>query len=221
MVDLPEPLQTDKPLNGVEMMAYRNHKLKLAKLQSKGLLNTYYEGTGSRAKKTDVRKIMKGGNMYTPEEFVDHCDKYFREIEARETVTMVASGETLSRTGKNPYTLEGLCVWLGISTQRFQEYENSDKYKDFNEIARLAMTVIVDKVASGALQGDFNSSFAQFYLVNHTKMSKDGESANEHKRKIRPTKVIYVTYNSREDVAKARQEIDITPQVKELNGHPE
>lgn len=214
MASLPNPVATDVEPDRVEMMNYAKHKLKLARLQSKGLLNTYYHQTTSRAKKIDILKIMQGGDMYTPETFLDGVDKYFKEIEARETVSMVASGETLRRRGTHPYTIEGLCAWMGISMHRFAEYEHSEKYADFNEIARFAKTVIVDKLVNGAMIGDFNNSFTQFYLMNNTKMSKDGETANEHKRRVRPTKVIYVTCQNRKEVD---SEKNITAEVKVLD----
>lgn len=200
-----------------ELSAYKKHKKKLAKLASAGLLNTYYNPQGAtRARKLDVRKIMKGEDMYSVDEFITQIDDYFREIESRETTTMVASGETFRQTGKRPYTVEGLCAWLGISVQKFNMYENSEKYKEFNEIARFAKTVITDKIVGNAMLGEYNASFSSFYLVNHTKMTKDGEG-NAEKKKVRPTQVVFVTCKSRADVPEnieqLRESIDVSAEV--------
>ena len=106
------------------------------------------------AKNTGINK------KYTPEEFKIKCDEYFDHINNTPYLKRkyeIYKGETKEYIEeiKQPYTIEGLCIFAGISTVTFYNYENN---KDFINVITYARDRIYNNKLSGATDGTFNAN---------------------------------------------------------------
>jgi|SRR5688572_2895074 len=84
---------------------------------------------------------------------------------------------------KQPYTIEGLCLHLGITRQTLLNYENESKYTDkyrhlykefFDIITRARMRITQQRVVGGLI-GAMDPNFAKFLLINTTDMVEKSE----------------------------------------------
>lgn len=57
-----------------------------------------------------------------------------------------------------PYTIEGLCIFLGINSRTFRNYQSKDEYKDFIPILSTIEDIIRTQKFEGAAVGAFNSN---------------------------------------------------------------
>ncbi len=57
-----------------------------------------------------------------------------------------------------PYTIEGLCIFLGINSRTFRNYQSKDEYKDFLPILSTIEDIIRTQKFEGAAVGAFNSN---------------------------------------------------------------
>lgn len=57
-----------------------------------------------------------------------------------------------------PYTIEGLCIFLDISSRTFRNYQNMDEYKAFLPILSMIEDIIRTQKFEGAAVGAFNSN---------------------------------------------------------------
>lgn len=97
---------------------------------------------------------------YTPEEFLLKCNEYFDYVDSnpyKKKKYEIYKGETKEyiEEVKQPYTIEGLCIFAGINTLTFRNYENQ---KDFLTVITYARDRIYNNKLSGATDGTFNAN---------------------------------------------------------------
>lgn len=95
----------------------------------------------------------------------DRAREYFKKCDDRTKQEVVKEVGLVDVPAPAPYTVEGLCNYLGISTQNFSVWRK--KEGDFGDKARLIHQRITDNRVTGALDGTQNSSFARFMLTNN------------------------------------------------------
>lgn len=98
--------------------------------------------------------------LFNPQEFKAVCSNYFRHIdenphEKRKTETSNKEIKEYIEYVKRPYTLEGLCNFIGISLQTFYNLEID---KDFIDVIARTRQIIYESKLDGATAGLFNAN---------------------------------------------------------------
>lgn len=98
---------------------------------------------------------------YTPEVFGEKIVEYFKFVdeENKERRLKRFTGEKLK-----PYTLTGICVYLGISRETWREYGNREEFAGPIKRARM---IVENYVEEGLLNGSVNPIGAIFNLKNN------------------------------------------------------
>jgi hypothetical protein len=68
------------------------------------------------------------------------------------------AGTQISADVPRPYSLYGLCLYMGITQQTFLNYCSDEKYKDFFDIFTRIRETIRDQKLSGAMAGNYNGN---------------------------------------------------------------
>ena len=97
---------------------------------------------------------------YTPEEFALKCEEYFNYMDNnpyKKKKYEIYKGETKEYIEeiKQPYTIEGLCLYVGITSVTFRNLEND---KEYLSIITYARDRIYNNKLSGATDGTFNAN---------------------------------------------------------------
>jgi hypothetical protein len=107
-------------------------------------------------------------------EYFEYCNKHpWKKNEA------IKSGEKVGKIIKVPtqcpYTIEGLCVYAGISKDTFYRYEAR---KGFSDVATHVREIIEANQLEGAIIGAYNPSIIarKLGLKEHTDHTTDGNS---------------------------------------------
>lgn len=95
------------------------------------------------------------------EEYFNYCDEQVKEYEdSKGRLTII----------RKPYTLSGLCLWLGICRDTFAEYVNG-KYDDinnkFSDTFLYARQKVENYVEEGMLNNTLNTNGSIFNLKNN------------------------------------------------------
>ena len=70
------------------------------------------------------------------------------------------AGQLVDIPTQRPYTLEGLCNYLGITFQTYLNYEGNKNYSEFFEVFAYVRKIIEEQQLSGAFSGAFNPMIA-------------------------------------------------------------
>lgn len=100
---------------------------------------------------------------YTAETLLAKAQKYFDTCNRR-TKTVVLKNDIVDVPDPKPYTIEGLCCYLGILRRRFEEWRKLSN--SLGEAANMIHQEITADRVENALAGRQSSSFAQFVLKN-------------------------------------------------------
>jgi len=100
-----------------------------------------------------------------PEDLANAIAAYFSDVESNplyETQLIKLKGEggkemvkSFKRTLARCTTVEGLCIWLGITLPTFLEYE---KRKEFTNVITCAREIMYERKLEGAAAGLYNAS---------------------------------------------------------------
>lgn len=99
-----------------------------------------------------------------PETFKDAAYDYFDKCDNNpwnkmEVVkTGVEAGKLLPVPTQKPYSIKGLCIFLGITEQTFLNYEGNENYKDFFEVFTHIRDIIENNQLEGATVGAYNAN---------------------------------------------------------------
>lgn len=110
------------------------------------------------------KKAMKIGvnkTFATPEELENKACEYFEWMDNNPYIYIDwvgGAGKEVEREKPLPYTIEGLCLFLGISVQSFWNYSNKVGYEDFFEVCTRITDAIRTQKFLGASSGIFNHS---------------------------------------------------------------
>ena len=120
----------------------------------------------------------------TPEMLESACDEYFKFTDERNDWDgqnwVGKDGEEVVVKKKVPYSLKGLCVFLGVSSRYFNEFKNTDTFKnnkDFIEVYTRIEDIIQTQQIDGSMMGYYNASLTARLngLVDKTDMTSGGE----------------------------------------------
>lgn len=108
-----------------------------------------------------VPQFKPGRMKYTPEAFEKGIVEYFQAVEEENKQRKLQrfTGEKLK-----PYTLSGICVYLGISRETWREYSNREDYAQAIKQARM---IVENFVEEGLLNGSINPIGGIFNLKNN------------------------------------------------------
>lgn len=106
----------------------------------------------------------KKSSSWTAKQLNDSAVYYFDKCDAR-TRTKVVKDGVVTIKDPAPYTVEGLCNHLGITTVTFRDW--CRRTDSLGEKARMLRQRIAENRVTGALDGRQNASFARFMLTNN------------------------------------------------------
>ena len=100
---------------------------------------------------------------WTADRLLAASNDYFDKCDARTRIAVAKDGP-VTVPAPAPYSVEGLCVALGISRGTFLAWRKDGPLSEVAEQIHLRITA---NRVTGALDGTQNSSFAQFLLKNN------------------------------------------------------
>jgi hypothetical protein len=68
------------------------------------------------------------------------------------------AGQLIEVPTPRPFTIQGLCIYLGITEQTFLNYEKNQEYKDFFEVFTHVREIIENNQFEGATVGAYNAN---------------------------------------------------------------
>lgn len=101
---------------------------------------------------------------WTAELLYERSRGYFEKCDSRTKVEVTRDGAVVV-PHPTPYSIEGLCVFLGILRREFDGWRK--RSDDLGRAANLVHQQVMANRVEGALDGNQNSSFAQFMLKNN------------------------------------------------------
>lgn len=96
----------------------------------------------------------------TPEAMLEAANEYFEHQSKQSWVKTDYKGkdnEMVEIPTSSPFTLTGLCIYLGVNTKYFTEFEK-DCTKDFSEVITHIREVIYTQKFEGAAVGAYNGN---------------------------------------------------------------
>ncbi len=120
----------------------------------------------------------------SPEELEKLINKYFDYCDSQKEEVKNAKGETVKIMQK-PYTISGLCVYLGIHRDTLNEYSHKDEYSD---TIKKAKSRVENYAEEGLLAGKLNTIGTIFSLKNNFKWQDKQEI--EHTGKVEGLQII-------------------------------
>lgn len=100
----------------------------------------------------------------SPEQFKQAAYEYFDTADNNPWLKMevVKSGENAGQLlpvpTQKPYSIQALCIFLGITEQTFLNYEKDENYKDFFEVFTHVRDIIETNQLEGATVGAYNAN---------------------------------------------------------------
>ena len=102
---------------------------------------------------------------WTAKTLFQKAEQYFNQCDSRTKTVYIADG-AFEEENPVPYTVEGLCNYLGIVQSTFWKWRNSDNI-ELAEAAEMLHQRIMENRLVGALDGRQNPAFARFVLLNN------------------------------------------------------
>lgn len=106
------------------------------------------------------------------EGYFDYCDNY---IATKIVFDKEGEQSTVKYHFPKPYTVSGLCAYLGITRDTLSEYQKQD---EFSDTIKTAKTKIEAEKIEGAMQGKYNPAITIFDLKNNHNMVDKTEVDN-------------------------------------------
>lgn len=95
----------------------------------------------------------------TPEEFLKAAYEYFDACHEHPWKKQnVSAGAIVETETEKPYSIQGLCIFLGIDTHTFRNYEQLDSHKDFLPVFTHVRETIENNQFEGATVGAYNAN---------------------------------------------------------------
>jgi len=117
-----------------------------------------------------VKKTKKRGRprtLWTPKAISDAAELYFQACDLRTKAYFTKKGEAKTVDDPAPYTIEGLCNRLSVTTHTFRAWCMRDDATGAK--ARMLRQRVQENRVSGALDSRQNPAFAKFMLTrNHS-----------------------------------------------------
>lgn len=97
----------------------------------------------------------------SPEHLWESCEQYFEVTEKRKWNKTDFRGKDAEKViipTETPFTLQGLCLFLGIDVRTWNDYKNLESHKDFHPITTHVEQIIYVQKFEGATVGAFNAN---------------------------------------------------------------
>lgn len=115
----------------------------------------------------------------TPEILWEAACEYFQWCQDNpfEEEDFIRSGDSAGKkvhlNRLRPFTLKGLCIFLGVHETYFNEFEKNNGGEDFSQVLTRIRDIIFDQKFSGAAAGFFNASIIsrELGLADKSEMS--------------------------------------------------
>jgi hypothetical protein len=98
----------------------------------------------------------------TPEEMETKIYEYFACCDEQKEISVNDKGQ--SKVIQKPYTISGLCIYLGISKETWSQYL---KRPEYTEITAMAKLQVENYVEENSLMGKINPVMSIFNLKNN------------------------------------------------------
>lgn len=118
----------------------------------------------------------------SPEQLLSEAVKYFtwcdeNPLLKKDTVKSgTKAGETIETPVPRPYTIEGLCVYIGLSIKTLYKYQNK---KEFSPAISHIRNIIRQNQMEGAITGAYNASAILRIGQEDGKQEPSGDTADE------------------------------------------
>ena len=96
-----------------------------------------------------------------PDILWEACCEYFEATDNRKWVKKDWVGKDaieVERETETPYTISGLCLFLGIDENTWRVYRSGDSYKDFFQVVTRVEQIIYTQKFEGATVGAFSAN---------------------------------------------------------------
>lgn len=103
---------------------------------------------------------------WTAKNLLERAEEYFKRCDSRTKTVYTQDGE-FEEPNPIPYTVEGLCNFLGIVQSTFWKWKKDDNNLELYEAANMLHQKIMENRLVGALDGTQNQAFARFVLLNN------------------------------------------------------
>ena len=118
----------------------------------------------------------------TPELLLEAAYEYFEATDQRKWIKKDWVGKDaieVERENETPYTLSGLCLYLGVSRHWWNEFKNA-KHEGFLEVIRAIEEIMYTQKFEGASVGAFNANIIarDLSLKEQTDITSGGEKMN-------------------------------------------
>ena len=122
-----------------------------------------------------------------PDCLLEACEEYFEYQSKQAWFKQEAikggefTGQLVSIPTASPFSIEGLCIFLGVNTKYLNHFESKldlkkELDKDFSNIITYVRDVIFTQKSEGAIVGAYNASIVsrQLGLVENKKIEHEG-----------------------------------------------
>lgn len=103
---------------------------------------------------------------WTAKNLLEKAEEYFNLCNSR-TKTVYTQDCEFEEPNPVPYTVEGLCNYLGIVQSTFWKWKKDDNNPELYQAANMLHQRIMENRITGALDGKQNAAFARFVLLNN------------------------------------------------------
>lgn len=124
-------------------------------------------------------------NVKELEQFIDD---YFDKIDANPTRKLKAvtnQGIEIYDEIQMPYTVEGLCLHLGVTRQTLLNYRRRKGYEEYFDVLIRAGQRITERLVSLGLIGDYDTRLVNFLLTNNAEYKNKIEETSKGEMKIK------------------------------------
>lgn len=105
-------------------------------------------------------------DSWTAKNLLERAEEYFKRCDSRTKTVYTQDGE-FEEPNPIPYTVEGLCNFLGIVQSTFWKWKKDDNNLELYEAANMLHQKIMENRLVGALDVTQNQAFARFVLLNN------------------------------------------------------
>lgn len=129
----------------------------------------------------------RGKIFETPKIMLEACYEYFEHQSKQSWDRIDHKGRDVIEVKiptSSPFTLTGLCLFLGVNTKYFTEFEKNCT-KDFSEVITHAREVIYTQKFEGAATGAYNSNIIarDLGLIDKKELEIDSKMSPEERDK--------------------------------------
>jgi hypothetical protein len=111
-----------------------------------------------------LRKVSGQPKSLTPEELWTDACEYFEWCDSNPWIKSEAikggehAGNLVQVPTSRPYTISGMCVFIGIDIKTFDNYSKVETYKDYFQVCTHIREIIYTQKFEGAAVGAYNAN---------------------------------------------------------------